>query len=147
MIYYQSVHKNFEDKKKKKRISNLICFFSIFQISLFGRITLSRSFFIQINIFEKKLLLFLIVFKHRTSSSQFFLPIFVWHSKYFFEKNEYDTHLFNFSFFIQNKLSSYFEKEKERKSFFCIFSEIKNTFFVLTSKSQFFEFWWHHKIY
>ena len=40
--------------------------------------------------------------------------------KYFFEENEYDTHFLIFHFFIQNKISSYFEKETKWKIFFFI---------------------------
>ena len=51
----------FEEKERKKHISNLIQFFhfSIFSIfSLLGRVTLSRSSFIQTNIFCKRKQLF-----------------------------------------------------------------------------------------
>ena len=123
----------FEDKARKKHISNLIQFF-VFQFfstfSLLGRVTLSRSSFIQTNIFCK--IFFFIIFNmvrffvNLFYSRQNIIIIFFYQfsfdtQKYFFEGNEYDTHLLNFSFFIQNKLSSYFEKEKERKPFFLYF--------------------------
>ena len=49
-----------------------------------------------------------------------FFTIFIWHQKIFFEENEY---FFNFLFFIQNKISSYFEKERMKNPLFCIFSK------------------------
>ena len=53
MLYYQSMHKNLEDKERKKHNSKLDRFFIFFKFSLFGRVTLSRSSFIQTSIFRK----------------------------------------------------------------------------------------------
>ena len=68
----------------------------------------------------------------------FFLPIFIWHSKnIFFKENRYDTHFLIFRlfiFFIQNKILFYYKKGTEWKTifFFVFFKNSKHIFLVLT---------------
>ena len=56
------------------------------------------------------------------------------------ERKKHISNLIRFFFsifFIQNKISSYFEKETEEKYVFGIFLEIQNTFFFTSQKSNF----------
>ena len=136
MLYYLSMHKNPEDKERKKHNFILNRFFYFFKFSFFGRVTLSRSSFIQTSIFVKTSFwsfFNMVLFFTRPfySRQDFFLPF----SKYFFLKKTNKT--FISSFFIQNKLSSYFEKETEWETIFCVFSKIQNTLFLLWQGSNF----------
>ena len=63
MLYHQSLHKNFEDKERKKHTSNLIQFF-IFQISTFWSDHTISIILYSTNTFHKKNLFFFIIFKH-----------------------------------------------------------------------------------
>ena len=63
------------------------------------------------------------------------MSVFLFNTQeYFFRGHSF----FRFWSFIQNKTSSYFEKETEWETIFCIFLEIENTFFCF-DKSQIFE--------
>ena len=112
---------NFEDKERKKHISNLIRFF-IFLISTFWSshtipiILYSNKYF-----FVKNSSFFYFIFN--TVYISLTTPFYSGHVIYFvtfhstlkniFLKKTNKTLIFNFSFFIQNKISSYFEKKKE----------------------------------
>ena len=141
MLYYQSMHdETLKKRQERKHLSNpsphLFCKF-------FHRVTLSRSSFIHTSIFSKKLLFD--YFQHGIfiynslfiPNMSFFSPLSFDIKKKILKENEYDTHFFNFSIFIQSKTPSYFEEETEWKTiFFCIFSsEIPNIFFWQVRKN------------
>ena len=144
MLYHQSVHNNLKTKRERKHISNLINFF-IFQFfstfSLLGRVTLSRSSFIQTNIFRKKTL-----FQHLfilDMSSFFFanfqLPknIFFWRKRI---RHSFFSNFFNLLFKIKHYLTS--RKKQSGKLYFFVFFFLRNSkyiFFVLT-RVKFFNF-------
>ena len=130
MLYYQSMHKNFEDKERKKHISNLIRFFYSFFLNFHFSVEshyLDHPLFEQ-TFFRKKLLLFFYHFQHGI----FFLttPFYSRQNTFsfdiqqsFFEENEYDIHFFNFFFFFfKTKHHSISGKKQSEKPFFFILS-------------------------
>ena len=121
MLYYPSMHKNLENKKRKKHSSILNRFFYFFKFSFFGQVTLSRSSFIQTSIFRKissffstwhffyqQLFILNIPFFSFRSTLKSIFSIFQFFQ--FFKKMN-TTLIFYFSSFIQNKTLSYYEKE------------------------------------
>ena len=138
MIYYRSMHKrNLEEKGRKKHIL-ILSDFSFSQFSLLDRVILSRSSFIQTNIFRKRKQLFFHFQHHHFLTTFFYSRHVIFFAtfrltlkNYFFEENEYDTHFFNFfRFLFKIKHHPISRKKQNEKPFFCIFSlEIPNTFF------------------
>ena len=115
----------FEDRERKKHIFNLIRFF--FNFHFFDQVTLSRSSFIQTNIFCKKLF-FSIIFNTAYFNNNFLFQMesfFLFNiPKYiFFEENEQDVHFQFFNFLLQIKYHLIFlqRNKVENFFFFCIF--------------------------
>ena len=107
IIYYQSMH----DKTLKKNERNENTY--LIPIYFFANF-LVESHYLDYPLFN---LFFFIIFnmvfffdKTFLSHTCQFLPFFIQHSKVFFEGKRIRHSLFNFSTFIQNKISSYFEK-------------------------------------
>ena len=142
--------------RQGKCIFNLIrflfLFFWFFFISTFGRVTLSRSSFIQQIYFflQKKTTFF--HFQHyiffNTFYSRhvsFFFANFhlITQKMFFFSKeNGCDTHFSDFSsfhFFYSSKTLSYYEKGTEWKTIFLYFFQEFETHFFDFDKSQFFQ--------
>ena len=140
MLYYQSMHKNFEDKERKKHISNLIRFFHFFLIFTFwSSHTISiilysnkhffvKTFFFFFWSFSTWYIFFISNFLFQTC--QFFFANFQSPKNIIFLKKTNKTLVFSiFSSFIQNKTPSYFKKEIEWETiFFCIFQKLKTHF-------------------
>ena len=108
---------NFEDKERKKHISNLIRFFHFFNFCFLveshypDRLLFKQTFFI-------KKLLFLSFLVRYIFYQQLFIPnMSVFFANFQSPKNiiflKKMNKTFIFSFFIQNKTSSYFEKKTE----------------------------------
>ena len=144
--------------KKKETHFNLNPIFSFFQFSLYWSSHTILIILYSTNIFRKKTSFFpsffFIIFntiyffnsRYLFQTCQFFfLPIFIQHSKIYFQffqcfqKNEYDTHFFNFSFFLF-KIKHYpiTRKEQNEKLFFRIFFRNSKHIFCF-DKSQIFE--------
>ena len=101
----------------------------------FDHLSFKHTFFVK----EHNFFIFNIIIFWTTlfySRHVIFFTTFCLTLKFFFvEENEYDTF---FSFFIQNKTLSYFEKGTEWKTIFVFFSsEIPNTFFRQVRKNFF----------
>ena len=147
MLYYQSMHKNFEYKERKKHISNLIQFFFIFQFfstfSLLGRVTLSRSSFIQTNIFrKKKTLFFFIIFNMAFFStpfipdmSVFFVNFQLLKNIYFFLKKMNKTLVFSIFHLLFKVKHHPTSRKKQNEKLFIFFQNLK-TYFFCFDKSQ-----------
>ena len=139
MLYCQSMHKNFEDKEKKKHNSNLNRFFHFFNFCfLVESHYLDHPSFKQL-FFHKNFFSFLFYhFQHGI----FFISSFLFQTCQFFcstLKNIFfeGTHFFDFSSFIQNKTSSYFEKKTEWETIFFIFFLKFKTHFLYWQESIF----------
>ena len=139
MLYYQSMHdetlrKN--DKKKNIYLIRVHIFFANFLIEshYLDHPLFKQTFFVKNFFFFSNMVYFfyqLSLFQTEHHHPIFFLPIFVWHSKIFFRRMTNTTVIFSiFLFFIQNKASSYFEKEIEWKTIFLyfFFKNSKHTF-------------------
>ena len=135
MLYHQSVHNNLKTKRERKHISNLINFF-VFQFlifSLLGRVTLSRSYFIQTNIFfAKRLFLFLITF----NMVYFQQPFILDKTPFFWRKRIRHP----FFYFIQNETLSYCEKKNGMKNYFLYFFGNWKHIFLFWQESNFSNF-------
>ena len=116
-IYYQSMH-----KQNLKKHLNLTWFFHFFNFHFWvdsyypDHLLFKQAFFVKKTFFY--------YFQHHLFIPDviFFTTFRLTLKKYFFSKKTNTTFIFSiFYFFIQNKLSSYFEKEKERKPLFLYF--------------------------
>ena len=138
MLYHQSVRKNFEDKERKKHISNLIRFFHSFFSLLIGPHYLIHLLFKQP--FFRKKTSFFDHFQHGMFFlSTHFYSKHVIFSKYFFLKKTNKTFIFSiFHFLFKIKYHPISRKRQNEKSLFCLFFKNSKHFF-LTSQKDFFE--------
>ena len=133
MFYYQSMHKSFEDKERKKHISNLIRFFSFFLVESYylNHLLFKQAFFVKKKLFFWSFSTWYIFFLSTPfySNMSFFHHFSFNTQQSFFEENEYDIH-----FFIQNKTSFYFGKQTEWKIIFLYF--FRNSKHIFFDKSE-----------
>ena len=146
MLHYQSMHKNFENRKK--HISNLIWFFSNFHFLVESHY-LDPSLFKQTVFCKRKLPLFFLSFstlylflQHLISDmSVFFFANFQSPKKYIFWRKRIRHSFFRFFFHFLFKVKHHpiSRKKQNEKLYFFIFQKFKTHFFVLT-RVNFFEF-------
>ena len=147
MLYYQSMHKNFEDKKRKKHIYNLIDFFNFhFLVESHHP---DHPLFEQ-TFFRKKNFFF---FNHFQHSIFFINPFLFQHVIFFttfhltlnkvFSKKMNTTFIFSTFLFLKKKIKiknhSISGKKQNENSFFCIFFKNSKHIFYKSTKFRILE--------
>ena len=136
MLYYQNMYKILKTMKEKKEHFNLNLIFHFFNFHFFGRVTLSRSSFIQQTFFYKKTSPFFLSF----STWYIFLTTFYSRQNLFFVlKKTNKTPVFSI-FLFYSKWNTILLRERNgmKNYFFVFFSEIVNTFFFVLTRVKFF---------
>ena len=146
MLYYQSMYKILKTRKEETHPNLKLIFHFFSTFSLLDRVTLSRSSFVQTNIFSKKKTLSLFwlfstwyIFSTTfiPDMSIFFLPIFN-NPKVFFWRKRIKHSFFRIFFYSKwNTILLRKKKWNEKLLFFVFFSKIQNIFFLFRPKSNF----------